>query len=376
MSDQLYASMSNDSETVQSDHGSAVRFRAESVPAAFSQEKAFVSGALAVSEDSISFHTASQGPSETSSQVSALGRTSLEALELASSSLLHVTLQENEDAISTALPISNGEESLWEPIDSDTISVHPRNSQEASSQASITPAVQPYSSTIETLSLHLPHLTNVKMRSRQKNVSVTCYDYLDTMTTSAKTFTAMKSSDELQNAEGISLQRHLKEVPPKSLRLRLIVTNYLCTDLIECLGTFFSMSPEVFEEHLINSGWQNGMDKDQEPDTWITRDMKKNHISIRWYRPVKRVLQRPNSTSDRLKFLDTSAHDFSWTEVMTDRHGEPHAIQHVSRPATNIFRRGWDIKTDAEVSISRKGFVAWEERATLWNRQCNDYRVG
>ena len=376
MSDQLFASISNDSETMQPNHRSAVRFRAESMPAVLNHEEAFVSGALAISEDSISFHTASQGPSESTSQVSNFGRTSLEALELASS-LVHVTLPENEDAISTALPIPNDEESLLGPVDSGTNNIHRRDFQEASSQAPNAPAVKSYASIIETLSLHLPHLTNVKTSSRQKNVGVTCYDYLDTLMVSVKTFTVMQPSDELRTAEGMSLQRYLEEAPPKSLQLRLIVTNDLCTDLIECLGTSFSMSPEVYEEHLINSGWLNGMDTDQEPDTWITRDMKKTHMSIKWYRPVKRVLQRPNSTSDRLRFLGTSAQPFSWTEVINDRLGfKPHGVQHVSKPATNIFRRGWDMRTDAEMNISAGGFVAWEERATLWNKQCNDYRVG
>ncbi len=375
MSSQLVTSMSEDSETVQPDHQSAVVSKAESLSTSLDHEDAFVSGALRVSEDSISFHTTSQGPSNSISQASAIGRTSLEALELASS-LVHVPLPENEDAISTALPVATDDELLGESVDWGSGIVHRPQSQGASSQGPATPAVKPYASAIETLSLHLPHLTNVRTSSRQKDVSVTCYDYSDNLMATPKTFSAMQSSDELQTTEGMSLQRFLGEVPPNNVQLRLIVTNDLSTDLIECLGTSLSMSPEVYEEHLVNSGWQNGMDEDQEPDTWITRDMKKTHTSIKWYRPVKRVLQRPHSTLDRLKLLNSKTHPFSWSELVPGRLGKPHGVQHVSTPATNIFRRGWDMKTDADVTVSTGGFVAWEERATLWNKQCEEYRIG
>ena len=375
MSNQVYTSMANDSETIQLDHRSSPRIKANSMPVTIHCEDAFVSGALPVSEDCISFHTAPQGPSESISEVSVLGRTSLEALEL-TSSLVPTILPENEDAISTALPVSNDEDLLWEPLDLSTNNIHRRSFQEASPQEPSTPAVKSYASVIETLSVHLPHLTNVKASSRRQNISVTCYDYVDTLLASVKTFTVMQKCDELQTAEGMRLQKYLDEVPPENLQLRLIITNDLCTELINCLGTSFSMSPEVYEEHLVNSGWRNGMDKDPEPDTWITRDMKKNHMSIRWYRPVKRVLQRPNTASDRLKFLGASAYPFSWTESVADRLGKLHGVHHISKPATNIFRRGWDMKTDGEVNISAGGFTAWEERATLWNKQCDKHRVG
>ena len=375
MSNQLVPSLSEYSGSVQPDNHSAVECKAESLSAALDYEDTFVSGALQVSEDSISFHTASQGSSNSISQASAFGRTSLDILELAPS-LVHIALPENEDAISTALPVANDQELLGESVDSGTEIVRRRQLQGYFSKRLPTPVVKPYASAIETLGLHLPHLTNVRTSSRQKNVSVTCYDYSDNLIASAKTPSAMQSSNELQTAEGISLQRYLGEVPSNNLQLRLIVTNDLSTDLIECLGTSLSMSPEVYEEHLVNSGWQHGMDNDQEPDTWITRDMKKTHISVKWYRPVKRVLQRPYSTSDRLKFLDSRTHGFSWSEIVPGRLGKSHGVQHVSTPATNIFRRAWDIKTDAEVTFSTGGFAAWEERATLWNKQCEGYRIG
>ena len=150
--------------------------------------------------------------------------------------------------------------------------------------------------------------------------------------------------------------------------------------MIECLGTSFTMSPEVYEEHLVNSGWRNGTYNDQEPETWITRDMKKSHMSIRWYRPVKRVVQRPSSTLDRQRLLNSWTEGFSWTEAVPNDLGKPHGVKHVSRPTTNILRRDWDTKTDAEANTTVGDFAAWEERATVWSKQFGPkfggYRVG
>ena len=371
MSNQLVSRRSEDSESVHPDQHSNSGFEPASIPAALSHDSMLVSGALRISEDSTSFQTASQGLSESALEGSALERTSLEILELAPSPL-HLSLPGNDDAISTALPISNDEELL----DSDANVNGDPQLREASLQEQVTPAVNPFTLNTETLSLHLPHLHNVKCPSRLDNVSVTCYDYSDKALATVGAFSVVQPSKQLQNSEGVSLRQHLGRVLSKTLHFRLIVANDLSTDLIECLGNSFSMSPEMYEEHLVNAGWQNGIYNDQQPETWITRDMKKSHISIKWYRPVKRVLQRPYSTNDRQRFLDPGAQPFRWTENVLDARGKPHGVQHKSRPTTNILRQDWDIKTDAEAAISVGSFAAWEERATVWAKQYDSYRVG
>lgn len=368
---QLVGSTSEDRESMHPDQDSSVGLEAAFIPAVPGHEDALVSGALRVSEESTSFQTASQDISESASEELAFKRTSLEILELAPSPL-HLTLSRNDDAISTALPISNDED-LFE---SDAnVNRHPRF-QEASSQEPVGLAVKSYALITKTLSLHLPHLNNVKYSSRHDDVSVTCYDYSDNALASIEAFSVMQPSKLLQNAEGVSLRQYLESIPPEAVHLRLIVANDLSTDLIECLGTSFSISPEMYEEHLVNSGWQNGIYNDQQPEDWITRSMKKSHMSIRWYRPVKRVLQRPYSTTDRQRFLDPSTQPFRWTENIPDTRGKPHGVHHMSTPTTNIIRQDWDMKTNADASISAGGFAAWEERATVWNRQCDGYRVG
>ena len=371
MSNQLVNSKLEDSISVHPDQHSNIGFGNASIRGALSHDNMLVSGALRISEDSTSFQTAPQDISESPSEGAALERTSLEVLELASS-LLHLSLPENDDAISTALPISNDEELL----DSDAIVDGNPQSQEASLQEQVGLAVNSFARTTETLSLHLPHLHNVRHQSRLDDVSVTCYDYSDTALATVGTFSVVQPSKRLQNADGVSLRQYLGRSPSKTVHLRLIVANDLSTDLIECLGTSLSISPEVYEEHLVNAGWQNGIYDDQQPETWITRDMKKSHMSIKWYRPVKRVLQRPYSTNDRQKFLNPGAQPFRWTENVTDTCGKPHGVQHKSRPTANILRQDWDIKTDPDVSLPAGRFAAWEERATVWAKQCDGYRVG
>ena len=353
------------------DQALKVRSEAASVPVALNHEDTLVSGALRVSEESTSFQTASQGLSDNASEESAFKRTSLEALELAPSPF-HLTLPRNDDAISTPLPISNDEEL----IDSDANFDRHVQFQGPLLHETVGSADKSYTSTTETLSLYLPHLNNVKYSSRHDNVSVTCYDYLDNVLVSIEAFSVIQPSKQLQNAEGVSLRQYLGSVSSKTVHLRVIVANDLSTDLIECLGTSFSISPEMYEEHLVNSGWQNGIYNDQSPENWITRDIKKSHMSIKWYRPVRRVLQRPYSTADRQRFLAPSAQPFRWTENILDARGKPHGIQHVSRPTTNVLRQDWDIKTNADATISAGGFTAWEERATVWDKQCDGYRVG
>lgn len=369
---QLVASVSDNSRTAQVE---TLESKDHFDSAASKHKEAFVSGALQLSEDNSSFHTVSQGLSESLSLESAIKWTSLEVLEQTPYSA-HVSLPENEDAIATVLPTFNDTESFAASVCSSTGLDHHSKIQEASVKEHTSSVANSYKSTIETLSLHLPHLNNVKISSRSEKVSVTCYDYLDDDSSRVNSFSTTQSSVELQTTQGITLRQYLGTSPSKDVRLRLIIANDLSTDLIQCLGASFSMSPEIYEEHLVNAGWQNGICNDQDPNTWITQDMKKSYMSIKWYRPVKRVLQRPYSSIDRQTFLNPNARSFSWMEAVSTGRGKPRGVEHTSRPATNIFRQDWDMKTDGEAAISAGGFAAWEERATVWSKQCGGYAVG
>ena len=315
MSNQLVNNRSDSSGSVHPEQHSDIGIEAASVPAALSHESIPVSGALRISEDSTSFQTASQRLND--SALVTLERTSLEVLELAPSPL-HLPMLRNDDAISTALPISNDEGLL----DSNANVNDNPQFWEPSLQEQVTSAANSFALTTKTLSLHLPHLHNVKHPSRLDDVSVTCYDYSNKALPTIGAFSVVQPSKQLQNAEGVSLRQYLGRVPSKTVHLRLIVANDVSTDLIDCLGTSFSISPEMYEEHLVNAGWRNGIYDDKQPETWITRDMKKSHMSIKWYRPVKRALQRPYSKSDRQKLLDPRAQPFQWTESQSFQRDE------------------------------------------------------
>ena len=418
-SNQVAGSTSEVGDIIVPKKGPAHGSEANSAFVASNRENAFVAGALRVSEDSLNPRAASRDSNGSNSLLPPIERSSLGALELAPW-LANLALLENQEAVSTALPdsIDDGSSmsvSLMPPIERSSLealelapslahAASPENQEAISTtlpkstdggsrqeslktfnhiidQASgqnlqVVPSLKNYASTIKILSSHLPHLKNVQERSLRKNVNVTCYDYADDALASVTAFSPRGRISKLRNAEGMSLARYLGDAPSDNVNLRLIVASDLSTALMNCLGTSLSMSPEVYEEHLVNSGWRNGTYNDKEPDTWVTRDMKKSHLSIRWYRPVKRTLRQPYSTVERKEFLTSGTTPFSWTEAVLDEHGQPHGVKHQSRPKTNILRRDWDMSTDAEAGISVGSIAAWEERATIWSKQKGKLRVG
>jgi len=112
---------------------------------------------------------------------------------------------------------------------------------------------------------------NVRIVSRQKRVKVGCYDFDDYTLLSRMAFSFREESGELCTSEDVSLRRTLETPPAEAVRLRLIVAEDLSTETL-------NISPEVFEEHLINSGWSGGTYDDNDSDSWITRDMSKDHL--------------------------------------------------------------------------------------------------
>ena len=419
-SNQIVGSTSEVGDIITPKKGSANKPEADSAVVASNRENAFVAGALRVSDDGLNPSAVSQVSDGSNSLLPPIERSSLEALELASSlanvvalsedqeavttvlpdsidggsdvsislmspikrsslkvlesapSLAHAALLENQEAISTALPTSTNDGSSQESLDSPNHSTGQATGQNLQG----VPFLKTYTSTIKILSSQLPHLKNVQEQSLRKNVNVTCYDYANDALASVTAFQQSEKNSEIQTTEGMSLGQYLGVTPSDNVQLRLIVASDLSTALIECLGTSLSMSPEVYEEHLLNSGWRNGTYDDNEPDTWVTRDMKKSHMSIRWYRPVKRTLRQPYSTVERKEFLTSGTQPFSWTEAVLDEHGKPHGVRHQLRPRNNILRRGWQMNTNADAAISVGSFAAWEERATIWSKEYCNLRVG
>ena len=240
-----------------------------------------------------------------------------------------------------------------------------------------------YMQTIEALSAHLPHLVNTLKRTRRHGVNVTCFDYVDNLLVTKPPFTCKTDFEHASERIRNSLRLRLKDDVPFNVGLRLIVVEDLSVELIELLGSTFSISPEFFEEHLLNSGWQNGAYQDREADTWNTRGMKKNYASIRWYRPVMPALRRSLTAEGRAKLLDLDDPKFTWTEPVlirrSDQETTRHGVKHEARLTMNILRRDWDLKTkvsDEEETTLLKSPVAWEERATVWSKEINGCSFG
>ena len=152
-----------------------------------------------------------------------------------------------------------------------------------------------------------------------------------------------------------------------STYLRLALVEDLSPNLMEVIGSVLNMSPECFEEHLRNSGYQHSEDKDL-PGTWAIDASPKGYASMSWHRPVLPTLPLANLRSS---LVGGSGLQASCISGCRNRH--PIEL------TTNIFRRNWDLSSepDMQSSKSQNPFpTAWEERMTFWTKQVSNCRIG
>jgi hypothetical protein len=151
------------------------------------------------------------------------------------------------------------------------------------------------------------------------------------------------------------------ETVPESVKQRLIVVEDLSPEIILGLGRHFGVSPELFEEHLINSGYEGADYSDLPASTWPTAGMKKSHVSVKWHRPVLRlpVPEAPFSKQDLRDLLDPEIGRLEYTLHSSDDLG-------VFSTETNIFRSEWELWTDPKITARDKRLCGWEERASVW----------
>ena len=237
-----------------------------------------------------------------------------------------------------------------------------------------------YKQTVKALSTQLPHLQHTLQGTRHHGINIKWYDYIDGLLVSTplpfQTADFRRDSKHTKN----KFRRALKDDIPEDVNLRFIVVEDLSAELIEILGSTFSISPEFFEEHLINSGWRDGTYQDREADTWITRGMEKNYRSIRWYRPTLPKSSRPNSAADRDELLKPENPLLLWTEAVSVRASNQYAtmkrVKHKLSPTTNILRQDWSLGTNADNIAPSLSPSAWEERATVWSKHIGSCHVG
>ena len=313
-------------------------------------------------------------------------RESLEALEQ-SGNQVHLSFADNQDAIQTALPDSGHEGSSERSIKSGvsspsslpvaTIAFNTAPGQYSNGFAQAD--IDSYGRKIEALGRYLPHLENVRKKSWRAGARLDCYDYLDGALTSMRSFFGQKDSPSLTTKQNESLDEVLRSQDFTGFDSRLLVATDLSTALIGCLGANLGISPEMFEEHLLNSGWRNRQTEDKESNTWATHNIAKNYISVRWHRPVQLSLPRLNSDVDRASLLErrswTSSPSVTWLEDVPATSGKPHIVRHESTYARNIYRRTWMFQSAGKDETKKANMCAWEERATVWTEQIKGRQI-
>ncbi|KFY53110.1 hypothetical protein V496_07894 [Pseudogymnoascus sp. VKM F-4515 (FW-2607)] len=148
--------------------------------------------------------------------------------------------------------------------------------------------------------------------------------------------------------------RALSKIPEGVLQ-RLLIVPDLSPQIINLLGGLFGLSPEVFEEHLINSGYNGAKYNDKPAHTWATAKMKKSHASIKWYRPVRRCDVAPYSKQELEVLLDPAQGRLNRDKGVA-----------VYQTKSNIFRSEWEMWTDPKITTRDERVSGWEERATVW----------
>ena len=227
-----------------------------------------------------------------------------------------------------------------------------------------------YAKVVQSLCENLRYLQNVVCEGRGKPVKLDCYEYAEGKLLSRKTFRSAESS-KLLSEDNDLLSHYLENVPPNPLELQLLVATDLSIPLMNCLGSSHGMNPEMCEEHLINSGWQDGVYHDSQSDAWITCNMIKDYTSIKWYRPMQRLL-RSEYSADRFWLLREGI------KLKDVRYAAGKFTRQIFevKPSTNILRREWTLSTSIEDISLRGASLLWEERATVWTRQYKTRRIG
>jgi hypothetical protein len=235
-----------------------------------------------------------------------------------------------------------------------------------------------FASAVKSFSQFLPHLKNVLAKSRDPQSRVSVWDYLKDMTVARPRqhmLLSFENSDDSQDArQVVDSMRH--NVPPDCM-CRLIVVEDICSDLVQYLSVVFGMSPEVCEEHLVNSGLIERY-LDEEPRDWVSRRIAKEHVSLRWYRPYRISLEGLDEMS--LPLSRDKVLNFTRREYETVRRGfsvdSVATTTHRIFPSFNTWRRYLDFRDVAEGPMRDDDLVVWEEKVTIWRRRQQDCLFG
>lgn len=156
-----------------------------------------------------------------------------------------------------------------------------------------------------------PHLRNVRHRSHRAQATLDCFDFSKGMMQSFKTFSNNSGSHDFSSDTGENLEIMLDNGGNFDLDTKLLVAEDLSSELIECLGSCLPINGEIFEEHLLDSGWR-GSSGDPGLETWTSHRLSKDYFSLSLLRPIKQKTIRGLSEADRKVLLDDG--DLKWQE--------------------------------------------------------------
>ncbi|KAE8420444.1 hypothetical protein BDV36DRAFT_306857 [Aspergillus pseudocaelatus] len=190
---------------------------------------------------------------------------------------------------------------------------------------------------------------NIRKAPRVEKTSITLYEYYSDNTA---------ASVEIDDPESISYYRDA----PEGLSGRVFIVEDLSKRTIHALGETFGVTPEFFEEHLLNSGYGGAQYDDPPVRSWKTAGLNKSYVSIQWVRPMYRR-QPLFSNRDREDLLDL------------DRDG----LDYISgnsifslKAETNIFRPEWDLRVDPRRTAKETREFGLVERASIWKKEAED----
>ncbi|KAJ5822698.1 Mg2+ transporter protein CorA-like/Zinc transport protein ZntB [Penicillium robsamsonii] len=207
----------------------------------------------------------------------------------------------------------------------------------------------PYKKTIKNAGKVLDHIKNgsVGKPSRHAKTSITYYDYRDGL---------ISDPTHIYDSATIAALRHV----PEDVQQRLILVEDLSNPMIDILGENFSINPEFFEEHLLNSGYAGGKYDSPPARNWSTSSFEKSYRSFRWIRPVYRLPTYFSSPDLEDLLLEDSVTHFTRKKSVT------------TGILTNIFRLEWGLWTDPATTSMMKRVCGLEERVSIWKKKLID----
>lgn len=230
---------------------------------------------------------------------------------------------------------------------------------------------------VERLCRNLPQLNPILHHPRSKVVHVDVLDYKIGLS-SAEVPMSLSIEETSPAGELERFRDWLSNGVPSNVATRFLVVRDLTQQMILLLGSVLGIGPECFAEHLQNSGYVDGEDKEPPPFTWNTFALPKEHMSIRWYRPVYHREASPPVRDRRKKILGKPG-QISWSKSLsypTRRQWRQSSINYTRKTTANISRSSWHMGTDPGEEDSETAPLALEERATIWAKEVGGCHIG